>query len=117
MRCIDKATPGRSIWEMVAAEEFANPAGILQGGFLAAFVDSAMGAAAVTFAQGRKVIVVNTEMKVSFTAAVPIGAVVRCEAEVVSGGSTVAFLEATVRLEDGKLAGRATSTYLLRERQ
>ena len=39
---------------MTADERFANPAGIVQGGFLAAFFDSAMGAAAVTFVEGRR---------------------------------------------------------------
>ena len=34
---------------MRADERFANPAGIMQGGFLGAFADSSMGAAAVTY--------------------------------------------------------------------
>ena len=52
MTCVDKATPGRCIWRMRADERFANPAGIMQGGFLGAFADSSMGAAAVTYAEG-----------------------------------------------------------------
>ena len=52
MTCVDKATPGRCVWRMKADERFANPAGIMQGGFLGAFADSAMGAAAVTYAEG-----------------------------------------------------------------
>ena len=73
MTCVDKATPGRCTWRMTADERFANPAGIMQGGFLAAFADSAMGAAAVTFVEGRKVFAANAEMKISFLAAVPPG--------------------------------------------
>ena len=43
MVCVDKSTPGRSVWRMLADERFANPVGIIQGGFVAAFADSAMG--------------------------------------------------------------------------
>jgi uncharacterized protein (TIGR00369 family) len=116
MVCTDKATPGRTRWAMVADERFANPAGLLQGGFLAAFCDSAMGAAAVTFVEGRKVSVANAEMKVSFLAPVATGAALTCEAQVVSGGARVAFVEASVHDQDGRLVARATSTYLYKDR-
>jgi uncharacterized protein (TIGR00369 family) len=121
MTCLDKATPGRSVWRMTADERFANPAGIMQGGFLGAFADSAMGAAAVTFVLGRKVFAANAEMKISFLAAVPVGAVLTCAAEVVSGGSRVAFVEAGVTaVAPGEtaesLVARATSTYMFRQR-
>ena len=115
MVCVDKATPGRSVWTMPADERFANPAGILQGGFVGAFADSAMGAAAVTFVAGRKVFAANAEMKVSFLAPVAVGTTLRCEAQVVAGGSRVAFVEATITA-DGALVARATSTYLFRDR-
>jgi uncharacterized protein (TIGR00369 family) len=117
LECLDKATPGRSVWQMVADERFENPAGIVQGGFLAAMCDSSMGAAAVTFAEGRKVTVANAEMKVSFLAAVTRGSVLRCEAVVVSGGTRTAFVEASVTNEEGRLVARASSTYLMRDRQ
>jgi uncharacterized protein (TIGR00369 family) len=143
MVCLDKKTAGRSIWRMTADERFANPAGIMQGGFLGAFADSAMGAAAVTFVQGRKVFAANAEMKVSFLAPVPPGATLVCTAEVISGGSRVAFVEASVVALDTpdpalagttgttaapagaaeaggagaeRLVARATSTYVFRER-
>jgi uncharacterized protein (TIGR00369 family) len=131
MVCLDKATPGRCTWRMTADERFANPAGIMQGGFLGAFADSAMGAAAVTFVQGRKVFAANAEMKISFLAAVPPGAVLTCTAEVVSGGGTVAFVEASIwsgevgstgeareggSTGEGRLVARANSTYIFRAR-
>jgi uncharacterized protein (TIGR00369 family) len=114
--CVDKSTPGRTSWTMVADERFANPAGQLQGGFLCALIDTAMGSAAVTFVEGRKVFSANAEMKVSFLAPVPVGTALRCDAEVVSGGSRVAFVEATVSDETGKRIARASSTYLYRDR-
>ena len=121
MTCVDKETPGRTTWHMKADERFANPAGIMQGGFLGAFADSAMGAAAVTFVEDRRVFCVNAEMKISFLAAVPVGAELTCTTEVVSGGRQVAFVEASVVARDPvdgseRLVGRATSTYVYRDR-
>jgi len=121
MTCVDKETPGRTTWHMKADERFANPAGIMQGGFLGAFADSAMGAAAVTFVEDRRVFCVNAEVKISFLAAVPVGAELTCTAEVVSGGRQVAFVEASVVARDPvdgseRLVGRATSTYVYRDR-
>jgi uncharacterized protein (TIGR00369 family) len=114
--CVDKSSPGRTSWTMVADERFANPAGQVQGGFLCAFIDTAMGSAAVTFVEGRKVFSANAEMKVSFLAPVSVGTPLRCDAEVVSGGSRVAFVEATVSDGTGKRIARASSTYLYRDR-
>ena len=123
MVCVDKSVPGHCTWRMTADERFANPAGIMQGGFLGAFADSAMGAAAVSFVQGRKVFAANAEMKISFLAPVPPGAVLTCTAEVVSGGATVAFVEGSVWAEgeaEGqakeRLVARANSTYIFRSR-
>lgn len=115
--CLDKTTPGRTVWQMVADERFENPAGIIQGGFLAAFADSSMGAAAVTFATDRRVSVANAEMKVSFLGPVRSGAVLQCDAVVVAGGARTAFVEASIVDGEGRLVARASSTYLYRERK
>jgi uncharacterized protein (TIGR00369 family) len=114
--------PNSDIWRMRADERFANPAGIMQGGFLGAFADSSMGAAAVTYAQGRRVFCSNAEMKISFLGAVAPGADLTCTAEVVSGGRRVAFVEASVTAvepgqAEGRLVARATSTYIYKERE
>ncbi len=114
--CVDKSVPGRTVWVMGADERFANPAGILQGGFVAALCDSAMGASAVTFAGARKVSVANAELKVSFLAPVAVDDTLTCEAVVVSGGSRTAFVEASVTGADGTLVARASSTYLFKDR-
>jgi uncharacterized protein (TIGR00369 family) len=121
MTCVDKAEPGRCTWRMKADERFANPAGIMQGGFLGAFADSSMGAAAVTFVQGRRVFAANAEMKISFLGAVQPGAELTCTAEVVSGGRRVAFVEASIVAsvpgdEAERLVARATSTYMFKDR-
>jgi uncharacterized protein (TIGR00369 family) len=118
MRCIDKTEPGRTVWRMRADERFANPAGIIQGGFIGAMADSAMGAATITFARatGKKVFSSNVEMKTSFLAPVRVGATLDCAATVVSGGSRVAFAEAEVTDDAGTVVARASSTYLFTPR-
>jgi len=117
MVCIDKAEPGRTVWRMLADERFSNPAGIVQGGFLSALADSAMGASAVTWARERKVFSANAELKISFLRPAVIGTTLTCTAWVVSGGNKAAFLEADVVDGDDRLVARASSTYLLTPRR
>jgi uncharacterized protein (TIGR00369 family) len=112
MVCVDKSEPGVTVWEMPADERFANPAGLVQGGFLAACCDSAMGAASVTQAQGRRVFSANAEMKVSFLAPVRPGGTLTCTARVISGGSRLAFVEAELCDAEGRLVAKASSTYV-----
>ena len=118
MTCVDKSRPGHTTWTMLADERFANPAGIIQGGFIGAMADSAMGSATVTYAraEGRSVFSSNVEMKVSFVAPVRVGARLECTASVVSGGRRVAFAEAEVVDDGGRTVARASSTYLFTER-
>src|SRR4029079_6145515 len=116
MVCLEKDTPGRTVWRMLADERFANPVGIVQGGFLAAFADSAMGASSLTYARERKVFSANAELKVSFLKPVRIGSTLTCTAEVISGGTRAAFLEAEVVDDDGRMVLKASSTYLLSPR-
>jgi uncharacterized protein (TIGR00369 family) len=115
--CVDKAEAGRSIWQMGADERFANPAGTIQGGFLSALADSAMGAATITWAADRGVYIASVEMKVSFLKAARVGSTLTCTARVVAGGSRVTFVEAEVVDDDGRAVARASSTYLLTPRR
>jgi uncharacterized protein (TIGR00369 family) len=116
MTCVDKSRPGYTVWRMLADERFANPTGIMQGGFVTAFADSAMGAASLTYARERKVFSANAELKISFLKPAKIGSTLTCTAEVVSGGNRAAFVEASVVDDEGRLIARATSTYLLTPR-
>jgi uncharacterized protein (TIGR00369 family) len=116
MVCTDKREPGRTVWTMLADERFANPVGIVQGGFVAAFADSAMGAASVTYAKERKVFSANAELKISFLKPAKVGSRLTCTAWVLSGGKRAAFLEAEVTDDEGRLIAKATSTYLLTPR-
>ena len=116
MVCVDKAEHGRTVWRMLADERFANPAGTIQGGFLAAFVDSAMGSATVTWGKGRKVFSANAEMKVSFLKAARVGSTLTCTATVVAGGERAVFAEAVVTDDADRMIARASSTYILTPR-
>jgi len=116
MVCLDKSEPGRTVWRMTADERFANPVGIVQGGFVAAFADSTMGAASLTYARERKVFSANAELKISFLKPAKIGSVLTCTAWVLSGGARAAFVEAEVVDDEGRMVAKATSTYLLTPR-
>ncbi len=119
MRCVDKSVPGRTVWQMRADERFANPTGIVQGGFVGAMADSAMGSAVITSASAtkRRVFAVNLEMKTTFLAVARVGTLLECTASVLSGGSRVAFAEAEVVDDGGAIVARASSTYLLTDRE
>ncbi|MGH9301494.1 MAG: PaaI family thioesterase [Acidimicrobiales bacterium] len=116
VECLDKSEPGRTIWRMTCDERFANPAGIVQGGFIAALADSAMGSSTVTWARQHKVFSANAELKISFIKPARIGSVLTCEANVISGGSRAAFLEAEITDQEDRLIARASSTYILTPR-
>jgi uncharacterized protein (TIGR00369 family) len=114
MTCVDKSQPGRTVWSMTADERFANAIGVMQGGFLAAMADSAMGSATITLARstGRRVFSSSIEMKISYLAPAKVGSLLQCTAQVVQGGNRVAFAEAEVADERGVIIARATSSYL-----
>ncbi|HEY5265433.1 MAG TPA: PaaI family thioesterase [Acidimicrobiales bacterium] len=116
LTCVDKSVPGRTVWRARVDERFLNPAGVVQGGFLAAMLDSAMGASAVTVVGDRKVIVANTEMKISFLRPVKAGDVLTCVATVLKPGKVISFLEAKILDADERLVATASSTYLVKER-
>ncbi len=112
------ATPdgARSVWRARIDERFLNPAGVVQGGFLAAIADSAMGAAAVATVGERKVLVANTDLRISFLRPASAGSVMTCIATVVKSGSLVAFVEARIVDQDDDIVASASSTYVIRDR-
>jgi len=117
LTCLEKSDDYSTVWAMRVDERFLNPAGLVQGGFLSAMMDSAMGASAVLSVAGRKVFVANTEMKSSFLRPVRAGARLTCTATVLKAGTVVAFLGAQIVDEDQNLVATGSSTYLIKERQ
>ena len=116
LTCVDKSVPGRTVWRAKVDERFLNPAGVMQGGFLAAMLDSAMGASAVTMVDAQRVSVANTEMKVSFVRAAKLHDTLTCVATVLKPGRVISFLEARITDGEDRLIATASSTYLIRER-
>ena len=103
-----EAEPGRIRVEFQAKEAFYNPAGVVQGGFLAAMLDDTMGPAATTLlAPGE--ITATLEMKVSFLRPARAGRLVG-EGRVVHKGRSIVFMEGSLTAEDGSLIATATTT-------
>lgn len=116
LTCVEKGADATTIWRMRVDERFLNPAGIVQGGFLSAMMDSAMGASAVLSVKDRKVYVANTEMKSSFLRPARNGDVLTCTASVSKPGNVIAFLQARVHNGEGTLVATGSSTYLIKQR-
>jgi uncharacterized protein (TIGR00369 family) len=91
-----------------ASEEFTNPTGAVQGGFVAAMLDDTMGPA--VFAMGKGEIFAPTlDLHVSFIRPARPGAFVG-RARVVSLGKSIAFLEGELYDSGGALVARSTAT-------
>ena len=118
MECVDKSVPGRTVWTMPADERFANPVGNIQGGFLSAMADSAMGSATITWARaaGQRVFTSNAEMKISFIAPARSEGTLICTAQVISGGRRIVFAESEIVDGNDRIVARASSTYVLTPR-
>lgn len=88
--------------------EFLNPAGSVQGGFLAAMLDDCMGPAVVVKSQGA-FYPATIDLAVSYLAPARAGTIVG-EGRVVQLGKTVAFLEGQLTDADGMVVARATAS-------
>lgn len=102
------AEPGRVRARFHGRPEFHNPAGLVQGGFLAAMLDGVMGAAAVSSLDDGENIT-TLDMNVSYMHSVRDVPVVG-EGRVVHRGGATVFMEGDLKLEDGTLVARATAT-------
>ncbi len=91
-----------------ARPEFRNPAGFVQGGFLAAMLDDTMGPAVLMKSRGRAY-TATIDLRVSYIAPAKIGSFVG-EARVVQIGKTVAFVEAKLMDTEGVLVATATTS-------
>lgn len=97
--------------EMQAKPEFTNPAGNIQGGFLAAMLDDTMGPAlAATLAAGEFAPTLN--LNVSFHRPARVG-VIQGKGRVIKRGKDVCFLAGEL-YQAGELIASATATALVR---
>lgn len=97
-----------------AKPEFANPQGAIQGGFLAAMLDDAMGPALFTTLAADQ-FAPTIEMKVNFLRPARPGPLI-AEGRVVHRTRSLAFLEGTLATEDGDLIATATATARIQPR-
>ena len=88
--------------------EFLNPAGYIQGGFLAAMLDDTMGPAMFVYAEGR-LFTPTIEMHVSFLSPARPGPIYG-EGQVVQAGKSIAFLEGKLTDLSGAVLARATAS-------
>ncbi len=100
--------PDHSRVEFQAREEFYNPAGVVQGGFLAAMLDVTMSSATGALIREAN-IPLTLEMKVSFIQPAKAGKLIG-EGHVVHRGRSVVFMEGSLSTEDGSLVATATAT-------
>jgi uncharacterized protein (TIGR00369 family) len=98
-----------------ARRDFTNPAGFVQGGFLAAMLDDVMGPAVFTHTQGR-VYAPTVDMTVSFLAPARPGPLVG-EGQVIQLGKSVGFVEGRLMDHAGVLVARSTATVRVMDAQ
>jgi uncharacterized protein (TIGR00369 family) len=105
---ITHVEPGRTVFEMEAGPQHANPMGTLHGGILCDLVDGAMGTAYASLLDDGESFT-TLELKINFLKPVRTG---RLEAvgTVVKAGRTVGLSECRVTDEGGSLVAHATST-------
>jgi len=100
--------PGRVRVQYTARSEFGNPHGAIQGGFLAAMLDDAMGPALFTTLPADQ-FAPTIEMKVNFVRPARPGPII-AEGTLVHKTSSIAFLEGKLTTVAGDLIATATAT-------
>lgn len=110
---VEEVGGGRAVMSLQAGPQHANPMGTLHGGVLCDVADAAMGLA---FASTLKPEESFTTMSLGIHFFRPVWqARLRAEAQVVSRGKTVGYIECEVTDQDGKRVAKANSTcFILR---
>jgi uncharacterized protein (TIGR00369 family) len=103
--------PGQVKVAYIAREEWYNPQGSVQGGFIAAMLDDAMGPAAFTVLEPGQ-FAPTLELKVSYHRPLYAG-VVSAEGRVVHRTRRAVFVDGRLYTADGELAASATATVLI----
>jgi uncharacterized protein (TIGR00369 family) len=102
---------GRSELSFDISDQFTNGMGNVQGGFLAAMLDSTLGAAIATvLVEGERPPTI--EMKINFMRPAKVG-MIAGTARVVQRGRSLAFVEGELRNASGELLATGTSTNLI----
>lgn len=112
-----EVSEGRAVFAGTPGTHAYNPIGSVHGGYAATLLDSACGCAVHT-ALGSEQAYTTLELKIAYHRALTASTgPVRAEGKVVSIGKRVAFAEARITDEAGRLYASATSTLLVFERK
>jgi uncharacterized protein (TIGR00369 family) len=95
-------------YEFEAKQDFANPTGAIQGGFICAMLDEAMSALAI-IASNVTMNAPTLEMKVSFLRPLFVGKAI-AEARILKWGKSTCFIEAELFDPAGQLVAKASAT-------
>lgn len=95
-------------FEFEARQDFANPTGAIQGGFIAAMLDEAMSTTAI-IASNVTMNAPTLEMKVSFMRPLFVGKA-SAEARILKWGRSTCFIEAELFDPEGQLVAKASAT-------
>lgn len=110
-RRIETDAEGRAVLEFEAARHMCHSGGVVQGGYISGWLDSAM-AHAVIAARGTEVTPMSLELKVSFFAPARPGAVI-AEGWIEKSGHSTCFTEARLLDDKGVVLAKASSTVRL----
>jgi len=107
---------GRAVFAGTPGLRAYNPIGMVHGGYAATLLDSACGCAVHTRLSATQAYT-TLELKVAYHKAITVETgPVKAEGRVVTVGRRVAYSEATLKDESGRLYASATSTLLIMER-
>jgi uncharacterized protein (TIGR00369 family) len=105
---LTQAEPGRTVFELEAGPQHANPMGTLHGGILCDVADGAMGTAYASLLEEGETFT-TLELKINFLKPVRAGRLTAV-GTVLKSGRTVGLAECRVTDESGSLVAHATST-------
>ncbi len=105
------ASENRAVMEFTGKPEMCHSGNVVQGGYVTAWIDSAMARAAMLATEGA-LVPATLEIKVSFFRAANPGPV-RAEGWVERLGRSIGFLEGRLTTLDGDVLATATSTVKL----
>lgn len=114
VRRIEMDPAGRATIEYEAGLHMCHSGGVVQGGFVAGWIDAAMAHAAIAMS-GPGIVPMSLELKVSFFAPARPGRVI-AEAWVERRGRTTCFFEGRLLDPAGKVLAKASSTLQLVDR-
>lgn len=113
MKLVD-VKKGYSRIELETKANLCQPANVMHGGASFGVADSAVAMALVAmYGQGK--LLLTIEMKINYLEAIPKGSMVTAEAYVLRASRSSAYAEVDIWAA-GKLAGRANTTYMIRDR-